>query len=106
MTEKILNAFLGGCIPIYYGALDVFDIFNSEAFIYYDIENPEPALERVQFLEKNSTAYDHVMAQPILAHGNQTIQDYFSLSDDIGDGKLKNQIRSMINAVRNQYATE
>jgi hypothetical protein len=30
ITEKILNAFLGGCVPIYYGPEDVFDIFNHK----------------------------------------------------------------------------
>jgi hypothetical protein len=41
VTEKIVIAFLGGCIPIYFGSQNVFDVFHKNAFIYYDVENPE-----------------------------------------------------------------
>lgn len=34
ITEKILNAFIGGCVPVYCGTEDVFKIFNKDAFIY------------------------------------------------------------------------
>lgn len=34
VTEKILNAFYSGAIPVYYGDRSVFDYFNKEAFIY------------------------------------------------------------------------
>ena len=43
ISEKIMLAFLGGCIPIYWGTLDVYEIFNANAFIYYDIDQPETA---------------------------------------------------------------
>jgi hypothetical protein len=33
VTEKIINAFLAGCIPIYRGTSDVTDYFNPNAFI-------------------------------------------------------------------------
>jgi len=35
-------------------------------------------------------------AQPILANGKQTISDFFSLRVDIGDGELRNTIRSLV----------
>jgi alpha(1,3/1,4) fucosyltransferase len=57
VTEKILDAFIGGAVPIYWGASDVFDIFNRDAFIYFDPENPNEALNRVKYLESNLTAY-------------------------------------------------
>jgi Glycosyltransferase family 10 (fucosyltransferase) C-term len=96
ISEKILNAFLGGCVPIYYGDRGVYDIFNKNAFIYYDIDNPSAALNRVRQLEANTTAYEEILAQPILAHGNRTIEQYFSLSDDIGNGVLKRRIHEMM----------
>lgn len=96
ISEKILNAFLGGCLPIYYGDRGVFDIFNKDAFVYYDIHNPQEALDRVRYLDSNRAAYDEVMAQPILARGNLTVEDYFSLSDDIGGGTLKRRIHTMM----------
>ena len=96
ITEKILNAFLAGCIPIYYGTEEVFDVFNKDAFIYWDISNPEPSLEKIAFLEKNATAYDEMLNQPILAHGEETIAKHFSWSDQIGGGMLKWEIREML----------
>ncbi|CAK0823016.1 unnamed protein product, partial [Prorocentrum cordatum] len=34
VTEKIVNAFLAGSIPIYWGSSAVLDVFNADAFIY------------------------------------------------------------------------
>ena len=36
VTEKILNAFLSGAIPIYWGTDEVLQIFNKDAFIYIE----------------------------------------------------------------------
>ena len=68
-----MTAFLGNTIPIYYGTTDVFKLFNKNAFIYYDIHDPQPALDRIRYLETNLAAYAEVVAQPILANGEQTL---------------------------------
>jgi hypothetical protein len=96
LTEKILNAFLAGCIPIYYGTDEVFDVFNRKSFIYYDINDPAPSLERIAFLESNRTAYDEMLKEPILANGTQTIEEYFSWTDEVGGGQLKWRIRWLL----------
>ena len=97
VTEKIVMAFLGGCIPVYYGSQNVFDVFNKNAFIYYNVENPEPALQQVVYLESNQTAYEEMLtSQPILANGEETIREYFSYRDDLGGGVLKQRIRSFV----------
>ena len=106
VTEKILNAFLRGCIPIYFGTEQIFDIFNRKAFIYYNISETNPALERIRYLENNRTAYDQVLGdepilanlgdEPILANGSLTIDQFFSFADDVGNGTLKRRIRDML----------
>lgn len=110
ITEKIALAYMGGCIPIYYGTRQIFHIFHSKSFIYYDISNPKYAIEQIQYLEKNHTAYNEILQlqQPILRNGNETIKQYFSLSslqdddhdddDDFGIGYhyLKKKIRDMV----------
>lgn len=96
ITEKIMNAFLGGCIPIYHGTEEVYDIFNQQAFIYYDPVFPKPALARVAYLEQNTTAYEEMLREPILANGNRTIKEYFSYADSVGGGVLKGRIRQML----------
>jgi Glycosyltransferase family 10 (fucosyltransferase) C-term len=104
ITEKILVAFLAHSVPIYYGTPEIFDVFNREAFVYYDIRNPQEALDRVAYLERNMTAYQQVLREPILAHGQDTYDAYFSLWDDDdgdGEGRLKWAIRERIGFGRN-----
>jgi Glycosyltransferase family 10 (fucosyltransferase) C-term len=97
ISEKLMNAFLGGCVPIYWGTEEVFNIFNRNAFIYMDVQNATSALERIQYLMDNEEAYwNMVRTQPILADAENTIRDYFSLSDDVGNGYLKNKILAMM----------
>lgn len=95
ITEKIINAFLAGSVPIYYGTREVFDIFNVKSFVYYDIDDPKPSLEWVSYLEWNRSAYDEVLSEPILKEGNYTIEKYFSFRDSVGGGKLKEKIRKL-----------
>ena len=77
VTEKILTAFVGGTVPIYYGTEEVFNIFNKKAMIYYNSSNPNECLEHVKRVHENSTAYEEILRQPILAEGAYDL--YFSL---------------------------
>lgn len=97
MTEKIILAFAAGCVPIYYGSDEVFDIFNPKAFIYYDIDNPQPALDEIVRLEHNQTAYHQIFQEPIFKNGLDTLQQYFSISDDVNpNATIKQRIRDRI----------
>ena len=91
-----MNAFFAGSIPIYYGTQEIFDVFNANAFIWYDINNPQVALDRIAYLESNATAYWEMFQEPILAHGQETLAKYFSLRDSDGGGRLKWAIRDKI----------
>ena len=96
ITEKIVLAFWAGCIPIYYGSQEVFDMFNRRAFVYYDPDRPQPALDQIVRLETNTTAHDEMMKEPILAQGTATVDRYFSLQDGRGRGSwLKHKIRDI-----------
>jgi hypothetical protein len=95
ITEKIANAFIASTIPIYYGTTEIFKLFNKEAFIYYDIHNPRPSLDRIRYLENNRTAYSEMLARPVLA-GPHVLEKYFSLTDDVGGGALKQRIRDLV----------
>mmetsp|Transcript_22641 Transcript_22641/g.34031 ORF Transcript_22641/g.34031 Transcript_22641/m.34031 type:complete len:117 (+) Transcript_22641:93-443(+) len=79
-------------VPIWYGTHDIFDIFNEKALIYYDVEEPEAALEQIHYLDTNPDAYEAVLNEPILKNGQETIDEYFSFMD----GKLRDRIRSTI----------
>ena len=122
ITEKIIMGFLGGCLPIYYGTEEIFDIFNRESFVFYNVSGfhrrrqpqyqpqdlnqteqqqqpvttDEDALKLLQQLEYNSTLYDQMLSVPILRNGQETINKYFSILPDIGDGSLNAKIRSLL----------
>lgn len=96
ISERIINSFLSGAIPIWYGTQDIFKIFNKDAFIYYDVEDSKLALNKIAYLEYNRTAYDEMLEQPILAEGETTIDRWFSFNGKVGDSSLKRRIRSMM----------
>ena len=84
VTEKILMAFASGCVPIYYGPKDtIHRIFNEKAFVYYDVMDPLPALSLVEQLEANQTYYEEMMAEPIVANGWSTVEEYFSFEAQV-----------------------
>lgn len=99
ITEKIILAYMGGCIPIYWGTNEVFDIFHKDSFVYYDIENPTDALKELSMLQSNKTLLEWKQRAPVLANGNQTIDKYFSFSNDVGNGQLRTQIRQMMGVI-------
>lgn len=96
ISEKIALAFLAGCVPIYYGTEQVFQLFNREAFIFYDKDDPQQALLQIRSMQTNLTIYEKMLAQPILVNGDETIENFFSLRDDVGNGTLIRRIRDML----------
>jgi len=96
ITEKIITAYLSGCVPIWYGTTEVFDLFNKDSFIYYDVEHPWVAINQIKDLEENPAKYKEMLMQPVLANGEDTVNEFMSFSSTVGNGKLKKRIRSMM----------
>jgi hypothetical protein len=96
ITEKLLLAFIGGGIPIYSGTQEVFNLFNRKAFVYYDANDPKKTLDKLTYLESHPEAYKEMQKQPILANGTFTLEKYFSLDDDVGNGLLRKQILKLM----------
>ena len=96
ITERMIDGFMAGTVPIYYGTTQIFDIFNPKAFVYFDINNPSEALDRIRHLEGNPDAYRQMLDEPILADGERTIEKYFSFDDYIGNGMLKKRVRKKL----------
>ncbi|GFH56613.1 hypothetical protein CTEN210_13089 [Chaetoceros tenuissimus] len=96
ITEKILLAYSAGCIPIYYGPDLIFDIFNKNSFVFYNISNPSPALKIVKELRNDKEKMKEMKNQKILSNGYKTLQKYFSFNDEVGDGHLKKILREKI----------
>lgn len=79
VTEKILNAFYSGAIPVYYGDRSVFDYFNKEAFIYVnDFNSVEECVDYIVGLSNDKIK--EMMSKPIFKenklHEKLTLNHY------------------------------
>lgn len=65
-TEKIIQAFAAGTIPIYWGNPKIERDFNPKAFINcHNFENFEQVIERIKEIDQDDRLYDEYMRQPI-----------------------------------------
>lgn len=70
VTEKILDAYTAGCIPIYWGGIeDELDIFNQHAMIYYDPHQRKSFRDRLEELAHGGEKVDELVAQPVFMPG-------------------------------------
>lgn len=95
ISEKILDAWLAGSVPIYFGSRFVFEIFNPKAFVFFDLAIPQQALNQIQFLEQNPSEYERMLNEPIIAN-EEALEKYFSWDETVGNGSLKQRIRQMM----------
>lgn len=116
VTEKLMHALLGGCLPIYYGSkVDVYKIFRNDAFVFFDVDDPRPALDEIRRLENDQAEYLRRTdgSLPLLKattgindgknegdHSSNstaaTVDLYFSLLPNVGTGKLCREIHEMM----------
>ena len=67
-TEKLVNAYMGKAIPIYWGCPQVPDFINLKAIIYipeYTQEHVEKAFHRIIELDNDPIKYKEVYEQPL-----------------------------------------
>lgn len=66
-TEKIVEAFAAGCIPIYYGNPDIGEEFNTKAFVnIHDYDSLEDAVNRIIEIDQNDELYNEIKTEPII----------------------------------------
>lgn len=67
ITEKLMNACLGGAIPIYFGELDDVDekIFNRNRILFLNNENTNEIAEKVKRLIVNRSNCEQFYRQPV-----------------------------------------
>ena len=69
VTEKIFDAFIAGCIPLYYGALNEPEpgLINREAVIFWNKEgNNAENREKIRELKQNESFYQEFISRPKL----------------------------------------
>lgn len=66
-TEKIVEAFAAGAIPIYYGNPEIGQEFNTKAFVnIHDFASLEDAVKRVIEIDQDDELYKQMKAEPII----------------------------------------
>jgi hypothetical protein len=67
VTEKLVNAYLGGSIPIYWGTPQVLEWFNPKAFLYLeDVNDMQSLVNKVIELDTNDELYQQMRSEPLL----------------------------------------
>ena len=71
VTEKIIEAWASGTIPIYYGDPEIGKIFNTKAMIYCDgKEDFKNVIEQIEKIDSNDEKYLEMVKQPILENNH------------------------------------
>ena len=67
VTEKIIDPFVAGSVPIYFGNPKIDIDFNEDAFIWCkDLGNIDRTIEEIKRLDNDDDAYVEMLTKPIL----------------------------------------
>ena len=70
VTEKIVNAYAAGCIPIYYGDPTIVEDFNPESFVnLHDYESFEDAVEVIKKIDQDDESYRKMLNASVFKGG-------------------------------------
>ncbi len=82
-TEKLVEAFAAGCVPIYWGDPKVTEVFNEKAFIdCSQYETIEEIVERISYVDTHKEAYLTMLSEPAMKDewatkdGLKELEDY------------------------------
>ncbi len=85
LTEKLQNAWRGGTVPIYWGAVNSLKWLNPKAFLYLEDSSEESMIrliEKIIELDNDDAKYMEIFNQPLLT--SNKIPDDFTI-DNISD---------------------
>ena len=71
ISEKIIDSFLAGTIPIYYGGYDINEFINEKAFIL--IKGEKDMLKKIEYIKKidnNEELYKNILKEKIIIDDN------------------------------------
>jgi len=84
ISEKLVEPFVSGTIPIYWGSKIVSQEFNSKTFLsYYDFKNENDLIDKIIELDKNDNLYNSYFKEKILNNHMLNISYIMNLFDDI-----------------------
>ncbi|XRB07700.1 methyltransferase [Pycnococcus provasolii] len=92
MTEKILNAYAAGAVPIYWGDRSLAStLFTEGSYVYVDPSNPQPAVNEVMRLLHDPDAYRAAVTKPVFKSA-AAIETHLSVDLQLGSIALKNRV--------------
>ena len=84
VTEKIVNAMLANAIPIYFGAPDIVEHFNSKSFINVSsFPNLSAMTNFIKQVDQNDDLYVSILKEPWL--NDNKLNTYLNLKDRLKD---------------------
>lgn len=101
LTEKIMNVYLGGAIPLYWGSSIVKEIFNPDSFIYInDYPDFETCAKDVVAISKDSDRLNEMLNASIFLQ-NSKFEKYYDVPPPIWlkeiAGKIKYNLVNITN---------
>ena len=72
-TEKILNAWLGNAIPIYFGDPNIEEFYNERAFINVNKLGIDKAIEKIKDLDENDDLYNEMFEEALITEESKYI---------------------------------
>lgn len=68
-TEKLIESFAAGTVPIYWGAPDIAEYFNPKAFINcHDFTSFEEIIERIKDIDNDDEKYCMMLKEPVFSN--------------------------------------
>lgn len=97
ITEKIMNVYRGGAIPIYWGTSKVKEIFNRDSFIYVnDYPSYEDCAKDIIAISKDQSRLKKMQNAPIF-NDNNKYSKYFDTPSPQWIIDIANKIREKLN---------
>jgi hypothetical protein len=107
ISEKIINAIIANCIPIYFGSSDIFNYINKKRFIYSrDFTNYNDLLNYIIKLDNDMNLYSSVLEESVFI-GNiryDNLEEYLEDKIDKSFGLKSKNILLNNNYVNNKQS--
>ena len=90
ITEKIIESWAAGTIPIYWGAPDIIEEFNPKAYINCTDRNLNDVLEEVKEIDQNEKLFLEMIRAPILYDEGRSYRSASYVHNDLLLGFFSN----------------
>ncbi len=120
-TEKILEAMLGECVPIYWGNKLIYEDFNTKSFInVHDFSNLNDVVEKIIQLDNDDNEYLKILKEPWLNNNTLSAQyqpeyvlnkiiktyEYYKTNSDFAELSKQNLFSRIIDKMERKFNKE